>query len=127
MSPLEPFRWIVGQGVLAYELLTRKKPVERPTEQQAAIDESTKGLSLYEFRSCPFCMKVRKITHHKNLNIELRDARRNERWKQELINEGGKFQVPCLRMKDENGKDIWMYESSNIIDHLNKHYPTEES
>ncbi len=127
MSILEPFRWIVGQGVLAYELLTRKKPVTRSPEEQAKIDESTKDLALYEFRSCPFCMKVRKITYHKNLNIELRDARRNAQWKEELVNEGGKFQVPCLRMKGENGEDVWMYESSNIIEYLNKHYPTDDS
>lgn len=38
------------------------------------------------------------------LNIELRDAKNDPRWEQELIEQGGKRQVPCLRINNEDGK-----------------------
>jgi glutaredoxin len=123
MMILEPFRWIIGQGVLGYEKLTRAKPVEREMDQQAAIDAQTSSMALYEFRSCPFCMKVRKVIHAKNLKIEKRDARRNKAWGRELKKEGGKWQVPCLKITESDGGVTWLYESSDIINYLNEHFP----
>jgi hypothetical protein len=32
------------------------------------------------------------------LNIETRDARNDPRWHNELIDQGGRYQVPCLRI-----------------------------
>jgi glutaredoxin len=121
---LEPLRWIIGQGVLGYERLTQPEPVQREMEQQALVDAETSSLALYEFRSCPFCMKVRKVMHGKNLNIERRDARRNKAWGEELKQEGGKWQVPCLKITRSDGSVTWLYESRDIIDYLNEHFPT---
>ncbi len=120
---LEPFRWIIGRGVLGYEKLTKEKPKVRSAEAQATIDEKTKNLVLYEFLACPFCMKVRKFAHKNALHLERRDARRNPAWKEELINEGGRFQTPCLKITDAKGHTQWMYESSDIIDYLEKTFP----
>ena len=36
----------------------------------------------------------------------------------DLIAGGGKSQVPCLRIEDENGGVSWMYESIDIIRYL---------
>lgn len=120
---LEPFRWVVGRGVLGYEKLTREPPKERSSEAQAAIDEKTKNIVLYEFLACPFCMKVRKVMHKNALHLERRDARRNQVWKEELIKQGGRFQTPCLKITDAEGNDQWMYESSDIIEYLEKAFP----
>ena len=122
---LEPFRWIIGQGVLGYEKLTRPTPVERSMEEQAAIDAQTASMAIYEFRSCPFCMKVRKVLHGKSLKIELRDARRNKAWGKELRQEGGKWQVPCLKITESDGNVTWLYESSDIINYLNERFPDQ--
>jgi len=35
----------------------------------------------------------------------------------ELVNEGGKMQVPCLRI-EQKGKVRWLYESGDIIQYL---------
>lgn len=121
---LEPLRWLIGKGVLGYERLTQPEPVQREMDEQAAIDAETASLALYEFRSCPFCMKVRKVMRGKNLNIERRDARRNEAWGEELKKEGGKWQVPCLKITRSDGSVTWLYESRDIIDYLNEQYPT---
>lgn len=125
MSPLEPLRWIVGQGVLLYEKLTLPDTIERSEEKQSIVDQQTANWSIYEYRMCPFCMKVRKELHRKGLNIELRDARRDEKWRSQLIEQGGKAQVPALRIDDENGASQWMYESSDIIDFLNQQIPDQ--
>ena len=122
---LEPLRWIVGRGVLGWEILTRKKPVERSDEEQAIVDAETTGIAMYEFRACPFCMIVRKAIHHKNLNIELRDARRNKARGEELRLQGGKYQTPCLKLTDSDGSVQWMYESKDIISYLDQRFPTE--
>jgi glutathione S-transferase len=37
----------------------------------------------------------------------------------ELIQKGGKKQVPCLKII-ENGQESWLYESGDIIKYLNK-------
>jgi len=41
--------------------------------------------------------------------------------KAELIAGGGKQQVPCLRIEEDN-KVRWLYESSDIIKYLRKRY-----
>jgi glutaredoxin len=121
---LEPLRWLVGRGVLGWELLTRKQPVQRSAGEQAIVDAATKGLAMYEFKACPFCMKVRKVIHHKNLKIELRDARRNKAWGEELRRQGGLYQTPCLKITSPAGSVKWMYESRDIIDYLDQRFPT---
>ena len=55
-----------------------------------------------------------------SLNIELRDAKDNAEFRQELESEGGRIKVPCLRIEDKNGKYTWLYESSDIIQYLER-------
>jgi glutathione S-transferase len=38
-----------------------------------------------------------------------------------LLKEGGKVQVPCLKIT-ENGQVSWMYESAVIKDYLEKEF-----
>ena len=122
---LEPFRWIVGKGVLAYEKMTAPEPPERSEAEQATIDAQTTGLALYEFKACPFCMKVRQEMRRHGLNIERRDARRNKTWGDELKKEGGKYQTPCLKITDSSGNVAWLYESKDIIEWLNNNIQTD--
>ena len=110
----KPVRWILGQIIIFFDWLTRPKPVERTRDAQALIDEQTSNMALYQFEMCPFCVKTRRQIHRLALNIEQRDARNDERWNQELINEGGRYQVPCLKITAEDGTVEWMYESTDI-------------
>lgn len=74
-------------------------------------------LELYYSPTCPFCLKV---LHHINTNnidgIELKDKSANSGFQAELIEVGGKSQVPCLII---DGKPL--YESDDIIQWLNEH------
>ncbi len=77
-------------------------------------------MKLYHFKQCPFCVKTRRTIHRLGLNIENRDARNDPKWNQELIRRGGKYQVPCLRVVNEDGSVEWMYESKNINRYLDR-------
>ncbi|MFC1673467.1 glutaredoxin family protein [Pseudomonadota bacterium] len=110
-------RWALGRLILLINALTRPKAVERDPADQAAIDAQTANMVLYQYEACPFCVKVRRQLIRHALNIELRDAKKDPAYMEELIQGGGKSMVPCLRI--ENGADVkWLYESSDIISFL---------
>lgn len=117
---LKPVRWIIGRGVLFYEKFFSPQPPQRAHAEQAAINRQTSRLTLYEYKACPFCMKVRMHMRRLGLNINRRDAKRNHNARDELITQGGKLQVPCLRIGKTDGKDEWLYESDAIIAWLDR-------
>ncbi|MCW8887509.1 MAG: glutathione S-transferase N-terminal domain-containing protein [Gammaproteobacteria bacterium] len=116
-----PVRLIMKPILLAMEHTLRPAPIQRPAERQAEVDAETKGLTLYQFRACPFCIKVRRNIRRLNLDIEKRNANENPQYQEELIDGGGRWQTPCLRI-EKDGKYEWLYESSDIIDYLNNKY-----
>lgn len=117
-------RWLIGRLVLAINFLTQPSSVEREPEAQKAVDAKTANMALYQFEACPFCVKVRRTMKRNALNIELRDAKNNAQFKDELTTQGGKHKVPCLRIENGVGDVEWMYESNDIIAYLEKEFPT---
>ncbi|RJX80862.1 glutaredoxin [Pseudomonas sp. LS-2] len=111
----------LGQLVILVDFLTRPSKKKRSPEAQAAVDESAKALTLYQFQACPFCVKTRRTLRRLNVPVALRDAKNNELDRQTLLTEGGKIKVPCLRI-EEAGQTVWMYESKVIIDYLDKRF-----
>jgi glutaredoxin len=87
-----------------------------------AASDSPTHLALYQFESCPYCAMVRSAMARLNADIEIRDILREPKYRQELIEGGGKSQVPCLRIDYADGHTEWMYESADIIDYLRKHF-----
>ena len=106
---MKTIRKIVGVIIIFFDAITSPKPIQRPEEAQKDGDVLAKNYSLYQFHACPFCVKVRRTLHRLNVNIELRDAK-TERYGDELLKEGGKRKVPCLRI-EEDGKVQWKYDS----------------
>lgn len=115
-------RLILTPVMLIMEKLTTPKPIERSSEKQAQVDQQTQKLALYQFRACPFCVKVRKEIARLGLNIEIRDALNDSEHRQALLEGGGKSTVPCLRIAHENGQEEWLYESNDIIAWLRKQF-----
>ena len=111
-------RAILGALILLLNWLFTPKSIKREANEQAAIDNQTSKLALYQYAACPFCVKVRRAMKRSALNIETRDAKRNEKFKEELMKGAGKLKVPCLRIEEDNGDVSWMFESSDIIDYL---------
>ena len=93
-----------------------------PAAEQAAVDARTRKLALYHFPTCPFCLKTRRVMRRLSLNIELRDAQHDEAHRAALIAGGGKPQVPCLLIRDAQGKQTWLYESDAINAWLNREF-----
>ena len=118
----KPVRWVLSQLIIFIDRLTRPKPVQRSAEIQKGIDEQTQNMALYQFQQCPFCVKTRRQIRRLALNIESRDARNDPQWNQELINDGGKYQVPCLKITAADGSVHWMYESTEINQYLDEKF-----
>jgi len=111
----------LGQIIVVGDLLTRPSKQKRTAAAQSEVDQAAKGLTLYQFHACPFCVKTRRTLHRLNVPVALRDAKNNEQDRQVLLAEGGRVKVPCLRI-EEGGKTTWMYESKVIIAYLNSRF-----
>jgi glutaredoxin len=120
---LKFIRWLLSLIILTLDGLFSPTAMVRASEHQSEVDAATKSLALYQFERCPFCVKVRRQVRRLGLNIELRDAQNDPRWRQELIAGGGELQVPCLRI-EENGAVRWMYESDDINAYLAQRFGT---
>ncbi|MCB1107549.1 MAG: glutaredoxin [Chlamydiia bacterium] len=66
--------------------------------------------------SCPYCQKVTNFLSSQKKSIPTKDIGTDKNALNELIQKGGKRQVPCLMI---NGKPL--YESNDIINWLKKH------
>lgn len=111
-------RVVLGPFMLLWEWLTRPKGLVRAADAQAEVDRQCRDLVLYEFRTCPFCIKVRQEMRRLSLAIERRDAQHEGPYRDELVAGGGKAMVPCLKIVEANGTIRWLYESGAIIDTL---------
>ena len=107
----------LGMIIVFISWLTNPKPIKRAAAEQAAAQAKTTGLALYQRYACPFCVKTRRTIHRLNVNIEIRDIK-NTQYRDELVTQGGRAMVPCLRI-EESGTVKWLYESNDIIRYLN--------
>ncbi|GAA5094422.1 glutaredoxin [Wohlfahrtiimonas larvae] len=115
---MKVIRWILGKIILGLDKLTAPAPMIRSVEEQKKLDEATAQLKLYQFHACPFCVKVRREIRRLNLKIKLVDALNDKTAEERLINEGGKRQVPCLYIVNEDESVTWLYESNAILIYL---------
>ncbi len=115
-------RAIVGPILLLWEWITAPKGMTRPAPAQQRVDEATRQLAIYQFRTCPFCIKTRQALRRLSLHIELRDAQNDPQHRQALLEGGGEIKVPCLRITGDDGQVTWMYESERIIEWLNARF-----
>lgn len=120
-------RWPLGQIILLVDFLTSPKRPQRPTELQQAIDARVANLALYQFKTCPFCVKTRRALKRLGIDIELRDAKNDPKWRHQLETEGGKIQVPCLYIPSDEGTAQWLYESDEIIRFLTEQVEAEQA
>lgn len=111
-------RLILGPIVLLGNWLTTPRGIQRSDDEQQHIDAITANMVLYQFKTCPFCIKVRRAIKRQSLNIKLLDAQHNQEHREELKQGGGKVRVPCLKVTDDEGNINWLYESNQIIGYL---------
>jgi glutaredoxin len=110
-------RGFIGAIILFFDWLFTPRSIKRDAALQQKVDHQTAGLSMYQFKACPFCVKVRRTLKRNAINIDIYDAKRDDQRREELLKGGGKVKVPCLRIED--GANVrWMYESKEIISYL---------
>ncbi len=111
----------LGYIVAFFSFISLPKKMYRIDEEQAKVNKEVEKLKMYQFYGCPFCIKTRRTVHKLALPIEYRSASMGSPYRTELEKEGGKIQVPCLRIKGEKGVE-WLYESSEITSYLEKRF-----
>ena len=117
-------RLILGPVLLLKETLTRPKGLERPQVAQEKVDQQCQALVLYQYKTCPFCIKVRQEISRLSLNIKRIDAQPEGRDRQDLLQHGGQTKVPCLRITDDSGNSQWLYDSDRIVAYLGGRFAT---
>nr|WP_163504088.1 glutaredoxin [Halomonas socia] len=115
-------RLLLAPVMLVAEKLSTPQAVERTDEEQAEVDRACESLALYQFRTCPFCIKVRKEIARLGLKIEIRDAQLDPDHRQALQEGGGKVKVPCLQLTHDDGNVEWLYESDTINAYLHERF-----
>ncbi|MGJ8694242.1 MAG: glutaredoxin family protein [Thalassotalea sp.] len=113
-------RWIVGRIILMLNFIFSPSGPKLSAEQKARLAQQTAHLSLYQLPACPFCVKVRRAMKRQGLTLALKNINQDETLKAELIEQGGKRTVPCLKIATPGEPVQWLYESKVIIDYLNK-------
>ncbi len=111
-------RIVLGPFMLLRERLTRPAGLVRTPAQQQAVDQQCRNLTLYQFTTCPFCIKVRQEMRRLSLPIERRDAQKDMHHRAALEQGGGSVKVPCLKITDATGQSQWLYDSGAIITYL---------
>lgn len=119
---MKVIRFILGRMILGINCVFSPSAMQRNAQDQQQVDLQTNNLKLYQFHACPFCVKIRRVIKRLNLNIELRDALANPIFAQELLEQGGKRQVPCLLIINADGSNTWLYESKAISLYLEQNF-----
>jgi glutaredoxin len=115
-------RVVLGPVMLLKERLTQPVGVQRAPAAQAAVDQQCQSLALYQFSTCPFCIKVRQEMRRLSLPIEKRDAQHHAANRDALLQGSGASKVPCLQITEANGQTRWLQDSSEIVAYLRERF-----
>jgi glutaredoxin len=115
-------RIVLGPVMLLKERLTQPAGVVREAAAQASVDQQCQSLALYQFSTCPFCIKVRQEMRRLSLPIEKRDAQHHTANRDALLQGTGATQVPCLRITEVDGQTRWLKASAAIVAYLRERF-----
>jgi glutaredoxin len=115
-------RIVLGPVMLLKERLTQPTGVVREPAAQARVDQQCQSLALYQFSTCPFCIKVRQEMRRLSLPIEKRDAQHHTANRDALLQGTGATQVPCLQITEADGKTRWLKDSAAIVAYLRERF-----
>lgn len=119
-------RVVLAPVMLLWEFVSRPKGLVRQPAAQQQVDHQCRDIVLYQYRTCPFCIKVRKEMHRLSLNIERRNVSKTGVHRADLVRGGGMAKVPCLRIVDQSGASQWLYDSGEIVTFLHGRFPRAE-
>ena len=117
-SFFKTLRVVLGPVMLVREALTRPDGVKRAPQLQDDVDRQCQSLALYQYKTCPFCIKVRQEMRRLSLSIPRIDAQYAGADRDALSRDGGQTKVPCLKITDKAGSSQWLYDSEKIVAYL---------
>ncbi|CAN5243040.1 glutathione S-transferase N-terminal domain-containing protein [soil metagenome] len=118
-------RILLGPVMLIKERLSRPTAVQRAPAQQAEVDrQCQESLTLYQFKTCPFCIKVRQEMRRLALPITRLDAQHEALNRAALLQGSGATKVPCLKITEASGSVRWLNDSGAIVDYLRGRFST---
>jgi glutathione S-transferase len=81
-------------------------------------------LSLYMYPSCPYCRRVTSALDRLGVDVEIRNTRVDDSFREELVEARGRATVPVLRIAAPEGEDedVWMPESADIVRYLEQRF-----
>lgn len=109
-------KWIIF-ALVAFTTLTIATQ-----SQSTTFQNERPRLVLYYSPTCPFSKDVLQYLDSINKTVPMKNVYASEEVKQELIQKGGKKQVPCLLIDEQP-----LYESQAIIEWLSAHKDALES
>ncbi len=115
-------RLVLGPILLFADWITTPRGRVRDAAAQQAVDDATRQMTLYQFKTCPFCMKVRRTAKRLSLTIATRDAQHDADARAELLQATGRVQVPTLKIVGPDGAVSWMSESDKIVHYLQERF-----
>ena len=115
-------RLVLGPVMLLKERLTQPQGVVRDAAAQARVDQQCQSLALYQFSTCPFCIKVRQEMRRLSLPIEKRDAQHHTANRNDLLQGSGASKVPCLQITEADGQIRWLQDSNAIVTYLRERF-----
>ena len=115
-------RVLLGPVMLLKERLTHPRGLQRDAAAQADVELQCQSLALYQFSTCPFCIKVRQEMRRLSLPIEKRDAQHHVANREALLQGSGATKVPCLKITDVNGQTRWLQDSTAIVTYLRERF-----
>lgn len=112
---------MLGMAWLASPALAVTPATHEAKAQTAPIAKDA-PLVLYYRDDCPYCWNVLSYLNDHKRELPMKEINSSEVISNELISGGGKRQVPCLRIRENNGNKItWLYQSAEIIKYLDEH------
>jgi glutaredoxin len=115
-------RLLLGPFMLLSERLSRPTGLVRAPALQAQVDLQCREPVLYQFSTCPFCIKVRQEMRRLSLPIEKRDAQHHTANRDALLQGSGASKVPCLQITEDNGQTRWLQDSTEIVAYLRERF-----
>jgi glutaredoxin len=115
-------RILLGPAMLLKERVTQPKGVQRESAVQTTVNLQCQTLVLYQFNTCPFCIKTRQEMRRLSLPIDKRDAQHNSAHRDELQQGSGATKVPCLKITQANGQTRWLQDSGAIVAYLRERF-----
>ena len=100
------------------DLLFKPKMHQLPLAAHDKAYQLIRGHTLYQFRDCPFCVKVRWAMRRMGVDLPYADAKNDPGARKSLAEGGGKIKVPCLHISNGIDQDQWIYESGEIVTYL---------